>query len=300
MLHVEAWLHARAWSFQKHRTETPLLGRSQRLEARALTQLRPHSNPQKRKQPFFSAEPLKLSTRRRNPSQPGKQKRSPPAAGRGQHTPAFPASEAERPRPAGGSPRVPKPVAGVVLGDSTSRWVPSLLGRQTPAERERRIPGQRWERGRARGQGLRTIFAAESGRCWPRRRLPAFRRRHGAAAVAAASRPGPARREPGRAPGKDAQARSQGREPLRLAAALGLARRGPPGPGGGVGGGAPSVPPPARRRNTAGWLGGRSGWKRRNGMFREGGFALSAAGAAEPLGRRTRNIEFPKVAKLGD
>lgn len=83
MLHVEAWLHARAWSFQKHRIETPLLGRSQRLEARALTQLRPHSNPQKRKQPFFSAEPLKLSTRRRTLRSPGNRsvRRQRPAGG---------------------------------------------------------------------------------------------------------------------------------------------------------------------------------------------------------------------------
>ena len=38
----------------------PPLGRSQRLKVKALTHLRLHSNPQKRKQPLFFNRPLKL------------------------------------------------------------------------------------------------------------------------------------------------------------------------------------------------------------------------------------------------
>lgn len=153
-----------------------------------------------------------------------KQKRTPTDSGRqGTADPGRFSRGGCSPRPQVGVPRTTKPVAGFLLSGSTSP-AHSLLRLQARAARER-IPRRGWELVWAPGQLLWTIYASDrKTRCWPSRQLPAFRQSHGAAAAAAASRPVPARREPGPARGKDA--RSQGRGPLRLQAGLGSAGAG--------------------------------------------------------------------------
>lgn len=113
---MERGLPARAWSFQKHRNCLPLgdpsrnclpLGDLSASGAIALTQFRLHSKPQNRKQPFFSAGPLKRSTRPENTSEPNRSGLRPTAAGRGRQTPAFSAAGAAARAPRWGSPGPP-------------------------------------------------------------------------------------------------------------------------------------------------------------------------------------------------
>lgn len=102
-LNVERWLPARAWSFQKHRNCLPL-GDPSASGAIALTQFRLHSKPQKRKQPFFSAGPLKRSTRPGNTSEPNRSGLRQRPAGDGRPQPVQP--RGLPPAPPGGGPPV--------------------------------------------------------------------------------------------------------------------------------------------------------------------------------------------------